>query len=337
MNNNEHYAYDVIVVGAGPAGLSAALMLARSLRSVLVLDTGAPRNRFAAHMHGVPGHEGANPLDFFAHTRAEVEAYGVRFSSVQATTVAETASGVSVTTTDGTTLSARRLIAASGVRDDLPAIPGLAVGWGIDVLHCPYCHGREVRGGRLGVLATSPLGLHQAQLIRQWSPDLTFFSAGAGPVDDAVARALDALGVVTEPRPVTELVRDDAGTLNGVRVQGGDIIVLDAVFTAATLRPNDGYLASLALDRTESVLGSFIAADAAGTTSHSRLRVAGNIATPAGNVPISMASGSMAGSMANMDLVTEDFDLAVPGAHGAANAGPDAAADAGAPSEAWAS
>lgn len=311
MTTNELRTYDVIVVGAGPAGLSAAVMLGRSLRSVLVLDTGAPRNRFAAQMHGVLGNEGANPLDFLGRARAETEAYGVRFSSAQAATVSETTEGIILTTTDGETLTARNLIAATGVSDDLPAIPGLADGWGSDVLHCPYCHGWEVRGRRLGVLATSPLALHQVQLIRQWSPDLTFFSAAAGPVDDAVARALAARGVVTEPRPVTELIRNDAGSLTGVRVQSGDVVALDAIFTAATLRPNDAYLNDLGLERTESMFGSFIQADDTGKTSNPRIRVAGNIATPAGNVTISMASGTMAGSMVNMDLVTEDFSLAV--------------------------
>ncbi|HXD28514.1 MAG TPA: NAD(P)/FAD-dependent oxidoreductase [Arthrobacter sp.] len=301
---------DVIILGAGAAGLSAAQMLGRSLRSVLVLDTASPRNRFAAHMHGILGGDGLDPRDFLARGRAEAEAYGVQFRTAGAAAVAETATGLDVTTTDGTVLAARRLIAATGVRDDLPPLPGLAEGWGRDVLHCPYCHGWEVRGQRLGVLATSPMGLHHAHLIRQWSADVVFLSADAGPIDETVARTLGARDVVIEPRRVVEVTRNDARALTGVRLEDGGHVELDAIFTAADLHPNDGYLAGLDLERDEMPFGSFIHADFAGRTSHPRIFAAGNIANPMANVPISMSAGTMAGSMVNMDLVTEDFALA---------------------------
>lgn len=302
--------FDVIIIGAGAAGLSAAQMLGRSLRSVLVLDTASPRNRFAAHMHGILGGDGLNPHDFLARGRAEASAYGIQFRSAGATTVTETSTGLAVSTTDGDTLTARRLVAATGVRDELPPIPGLAEGWGRDVLHCPYCHGWEVRGRRLGVLATSPMGLHQAHLIRQWSEDVVFLSADAGPVDDDVARTLGSRGVVIEPRRVTEVTRNDAGALTGVRLGDGDEVALDAIFTAADLHPNDAYLDGLGLERDEMPFGSFIHADFTGKTSNPRVFAAGNITSPMANVPISMSAGTMAGSMVNMDLVTEDFDLA---------------------------
>ncbi|MBM6621658.1 NAD(P)/FAD-dependent oxidoreductase [Micrococcaceae bacterium RIT802] len=302
--------FDVIIIGAGAAGLSAAQMLGRSLRSVLVLDTASPRNRLAAHMHGILGGDGLNPRDFLARGRAEVAAYGVQFGTAGASTVAETATGMAVTTTDGTTLTARRLIAATGVRDELPPIPGLAEGWGRDVLHCPYCHGWEVRGSRLGVLATSPMAVHQAHLIRQWSDEVVFLSADAGPVDDAVARTLGSRRVVIEPRRVVEVTRNDAGALTGVRLADGDEVALDAIFTAGQLHPNDAYLDGLGLEREEMPFGSFIHADFTGKTSNPRVFAAGNITSPMANVPISMSAGTMAGSMVNMDLVTEDFDLA---------------------------
>ncbi|WP_417215531.1 NAD(P)/FAD-dependent oxidoreductase [Arthrobacter sp.] len=309
--------FDVIIIGAGAAGLSAAQMLGRSLRSVLVLDTSNPRNRFAGHMHGVLGGDGLSPRDFLARGRAEATAYGVQFGAAGASTVAETATGVAVATTDGSTFTARRLIAATGVRDDLPPIPGLAEGWGRDVLHCPYCHGWEVRGQRIGVLATSPMGLHQAHLLRQWSNDVVFLSADAGPIEDTVASTLASRDVVIEDRRVLEVTRNDAGALTGVRLEDGEHVGLDAIFTAGELHPQDGYLDGLALDRDELPVGSFIHADFTGKTNNARIFAAGNITNPMANVPISMAAGTMAGSMVNMDLVTEDFDLAAAGANAA--------------------
>ncbi|TJY66397.1 NAD(P)/FAD-dependent oxidoreductase [Arthrobacter sp. CAU 1506] len=306
MENNE---WDVIIIGGGAAGLSAALMLGRALRKVLVLDGGSPRNRFASHMHGVLGNEGADPLEFLSRARAEVAGYGVEVRSAVVNQVSETAAGIAVETDDGGRLTARRLIASSGVRDDLPEIPGMAQRWGRDVLHCPYCHGWEVRGKRLAVLATSPMGIHQAQLIPQWSPDVVFFTALAGPVDGDIAAQLAARNVSRDPRPVTELVvSDDA--LTGIRVEGGEVVDVDAVFTAATLIPQDGYLAGFELEREDSAFGSFLKVDPTGRTSHPRIWAAGNITSPGANVPISIAAGAMAGGMINADLVTEDFALA---------------------------
>lgn len=314
MENNE---WDVIIIGGGAAGLSAALMLGRALRKVLVLDGGSPRNRFASHMHGVLGNEGTDPMEFLSRARAEVAGYGVEVRSAVVNQVSETAAGIAVETDDGGRLTARRLIAASGARDDLPEIPGMAQRWGRDVLHCPYCHGWEVRGKRLAVLATSPMGIHQAQLIRQWSHDVVFFTALAGPVDGDIAAQLAARNVASDARPVAELVVS-GDVLTGIRVEGGEVVGVDAVFTAATLVPQDGYLAGFGLEREDSAFGSFLKVDPTGRTSHPRIWAAGNITAPGANVPISIAAGAMAGGMINADLVTEDFALAAASAESSA-------------------
>lgn len=305
-----HTTHEVIIIGAGPAGLSAALMLGRSLRSTLVLDTDSPRNRFAARMHGILGNDGADPFEFLARGRSEVAGYGVHFGTAGAATVTETSTGITVTDTEGKSHAARRLIAATGIRDDLPPIPGLAEGWGADVLHCPYCHGWEVRGQHLGVLATSPMAVHQVQLIRQWSDDVVLFSAGAGPLDETTADTLTSRGVVIEPRQVTEILRNGAGALTGVRMDDGGQRGIDALFTAGELHANDRYLHTVGLEREQAPFGSFIAADPTGKTSHPHIWAAGNIVAPMANVPMSMSAGTMAGSMVNMDLVTEDFEAA---------------------------
>ena len=312
--------WDVIIIGGGAAGLSAALMLGRSRRRTLVIDTGSPRNRFASHMHGVLGNEGASPADLVERGRAEAAGYGVEFLADAVERVDQTDDGVLVKLREGDPLRARALIVASGLVDDLPDIPGLAERWGKSVLHCPYCHGWEVRGQRLGILATSPLGLHHAQLVRQWTDDLTVFTADIGPMDDATIHRLRSRGIRLIASPVTEVL-GEGDQVTGVRTSDGNVTELDAIFTAATLRPRDEFLRHLDLDRADTPMGSFLAADPMGQTSSSRIWAVGNVTSPGGNVPMSIGAGASAGAMVNMALVTEDFDRAV----AIADAAPDMA------------
>jgi thioredoxin reductase/SAM-dependent methyltransferase len=305
--------WEVIIVGGGVAGLSAALTLGRSGRRVLVVDGGAPRNRFAAHMHGMLGNDGLEPAELLRRGREELGAYDVTVRTGRISSAEEAADGLVVAFDDGETASTRALIAASGLSDVLPEIPGMCEQWGTGVLHCPYCHGWEVRGQRLAVLGTSPMSLHQAQLLRQWSDRLIFFTAGCGPIDSDLAARLRSRGVRLVDSPVTELLTD-RGRLTGVRLGDGDSIELDAMFTAPILRPNDRYLADLGLQRTENAMGDFIAVDPVGQTSHPRVWAIGNIVNPGANVPVSIGAGSMTGGVVNMALVTEEFDRAVEGA-----------------------
>lgn len=312
--------WDVIIIGGGAAGLSAALMLGRSRRRTLVIDTGSPRNRFASHMHGVLGNEGTSPADLVERGRAEAAGYGVEFLADAVERVDQTDDGVLVKLREGDPLHARALIVASGLVDDLPDIPGLAERWGKSVLHCPYCHGWEVRGQRLAILATSPLGLHHAQLVRQWTDDLTVFTADIGPMDDATIHRLRSRGIRLIASPVTEVL-GEGEQVTGVRTSDGNVTELDAIFTAATLRPRDEFLRHLDLDRADTPMGSFLAADPMGQTSSSRIWAVGNVTSPGGNVPMSIGAGASAGAMVNMALVTEDFDRAV----AIADAAPDMA------------
>ena len=306
--------WDSIVIGGGASGLAAALALGRSLRSVLVLDAAAPRNRFADHMHTVLGHEGLPPAELLRTGRTEAARYGAAFHPAQVTRVSEAQNdagprSMAITLEDGQQLFARTVIAATGVSDRLPEIPGLAERWGTSVLHCPYCHGWEVRGQRLGVLATSSLGLHQAELLRQWSDRLTFFSAAAGELEPETVTRLESRGVVIEPTPVAE-VRGEGSALSSVTLEDGRSIGVDALFTAAVLVPQEDYLRPLALARAENMAGSFIEVDMTGRTSHDRIWAPGNLSSPMANVPMAVSAGTMAGAAANMALVSEDFDLA---------------------------
>jgi thioredoxin reductase/SAM-dependent methyltransferase len=301
--------WDAIVIGAGAAGLSAAQMLGRSRRRTLVLDAGAPRNRFAAHMHGVLGHDGVAPGDLLAHGRAEVEAYGVELRTASVARVDDTPTRVEVTLADGTSETARALVVATGISDDLPDIPGLAERWGSAVLHCPYCHGWEVRDRRLGVVLVSPRQLHQAELVRQWSDDVVVFTGAMGTLEPDAARRLRARGVEIISEPVVEVLGDDR-EVSGVRLADGQVVEIDAIFTMGEARPHDTFLAHLGLDRADTPFGAFLAVDATGKTSAERIWAAGNVVSPTANVPLSMGAGAMAGAAVNGALVQEDFALA---------------------------
>jgi thioredoxin reductase len=300
--------WDTIVVGGGPAGLSAALMLGRARRAVLVVDAGSPRNRFAAHMHGVLGSEGLSPRELAERGRAEASAYGVEFRDGSAVGVAEAPGGLEIVLADGEALRTRSLVVATGISDELPDVPGLAERWGRTTLHCPYCHGWEVRDAALGVLVTSPTGIHHAQLIRQWSDRLTVFAEGG--LDEATTARLRSRGVGIETGRVVEIV-GDAERMTGVRLAEGRTVPIDAIFAAGTSRPHEEFLGGLGLDRADGPLGSLLAVDHAGRTSHPRIWAAGNVVNPMANVPLSIGAGAFTGGAVNGALVAEDFDLAV--------------------------
>ncbi|GAA1853052.1 FAD-dependent oxidoreductase [Microbacterium koreense] len=297
--------WDVIVIGGGAAGLSAAQMLGRARRRTLVLDTGSPRNRFADHMHGVLGNDGTRPADLVARGREELERYGVVLREAAVTRVDETEREVVVTLDDGSAEHARALVIATGISDELPPIPGIADHWGSGVLHCPYCHGWEVRDRNLGVLMVSPLQAHQAELVRQWSDDVVVF----GTVEPAVRARLHARGVEIEETPVVEVLGDEQVT--GVRLEDGRTVPMDALFTMGTPRPHDAFVAHLGLERSDTPVGSFLTVDPAGRTSSSRIWATGNVVAPMATVPVAMGAGSTTGAAVNWALVEEDAQEAV--------------------------
>lgn len=297
--------WDVIIIGAGPAGLSAALMLGRSRRRVLVIDSDQGRNRFASHMQAVLGHDGKSPAQLRAEGRAEAERYGVVFRGGAVEQVSRDRDTVRVRTA-GTDIVARSLILATGVRDDLPAIPGLAERWGKTVLHCPFCHGWEVRDRRLAVLATSAMSTHQAEMVSGLSERVTYLAAGLG-VDALARRRLEACGIriVDEAVEAIEGAGEDIG---GVRLAGGELVAVDAIFTGGTLVPRDEVLAGLGLARSASPVGSFLAVDPAGRTSDERIWAVGNVVAPMANVPMSMGAGAMTGAAVQGALIGWEID-----------------------------
>lgn len=301
--------WDAVVIGGGAAGLSAAQMLGRARRRTLVIDGGRPRNRFAEHMHGVLGHDGVAPGDLLAVGREELARYDVRVEEGEVAAIRDDGRTLRIQRVDGTLETARAVVIATGIRDELPPLEGMEQLWGRGVLHCPYCHGYEVADARLGVLATSPRSIHQIELVRQWSADLTAFTAAIEPLDDDVRVRLHARGIRIVSTPIVALVAED-GALRAARDAEGIEHDIDAVFVAATPVIDLDFAQPLGLARADQP-GSPVAVDMLGATSHPRVWAAGNVVAPQGNVPVAMATGSTAGAGANAALAAEDAALAV--------------------------
>lgn len=303
-------AWDVIVLGGGPAGLSTALTLVRARRRVLVLDGGAPRNRFAAHMHGVLGHDGKAPGALLATGRDEVERYGgtVRVDDVVRT--GRDGELFAVETTSGATHRARRLVVATGVHDVLPDLPGLREQWGRGVVVCPYCDGYEVRDRRIGVLATGPNSPAYAQMIRQWSPTVTYLADAVGVPEGEDLLGFEARGIEVVPGPVERALERDS-RLVGVEMADGRTVELDVIFTHPHSVPRDEPLRQLGAERADGPMGSFVTVDAMGRTSVDGVWAVGNVVNLAANVAMSVGAGAFAGGAVNLDLVQEDVRDAV--------------------------
>ncbi|RZL81926.1 MAG: NAD(P)/FAD-dependent oxidoreductase [Rhodococcus sp. (in: high G+C Gram-positive bacteria)] len=313
------HSYDVVVVGGGAAGLSGALALSRARRSVLVIDAGEPRNAPAGHIHNYLGREGTPPGELLAAGREEVAGYGGEIVTGTVTSAEKVGDGeFRVTLDDGGTVLARRLLVTTGLVDVLPDIPGVAERWGRDVLHCPYCHGWEVRDQPIGVLAGSPLAVHQALMWRQWTDSVTLFLNDADEPTGEEYEQLAARGVAIVDGGVAGLeVQGDR--LTGVRLHTGQAFPLAAVVVPPLFRARADFLDSLGLATTEMemaghVIATAVAADATGATAVPGVWVAGNVADPKAQVIVAAGAGLNAAAALNADLIAEDTRLAVAGA-----------------------
>lgn len=309
---------DAVVIGGGAAGLNGALMLARSRRSVVVIDSGTPRNAPAEGVHGLLGLDGTPPAELLERGRAEVRHYGGTVLSgevIKAAAADPSADGdprFTITLADGATLHARRLLVATGLRDVLPDVPGLAEHWGRSVVHCPYCHGWEVRDEPIGVLATSPMSVHQALLFRQLTDDLVYFSRGTDLDDDAKAR-FAARGIRVVDAAVDQVVAADGGGIAGVRLADGQLVERRVLAVASTMLARTDGLADLGLPMQDlpNGMGRHFATGMAGTTEVPGVWVAGNATDLSAQVGASAAAGALAGAHINADLVTADTTAAL--------------------------
>jgi thioredoxin reductase/SAM-dependent methyltransferase len=305
---------DVAVIGGSAAGLAAALQLGRQRRSVIVIDAGEPRNAPAAHMHGYLGHEGIDPSGYTTIGREEVRSYGGEVLDGRAVDITRLDDGrFRVELVGGHAVIARRVLAATGLTDVLPDIDGLAEHWGDSVIHCPFCHGYEVRDQRIVQIVTHPMGLHTAPLFRQLTDQLTLvLHEGV----DASVPELDTLrnaGVDIVDGSVRRVVAGADGRVAAVEFDAGERLVADAVVVGGRFRPNIGAFESLGLASVEHVsgLGSAVEVGPTGETDVPGLYAAGNVTDPSQQVLHAAAEGSRVGSMISFSLASDDVDAAL--------------------------
>ncbi|WP_375490096.1 NAD(P)/FAD-dependent oxidoreductase [uncultured Jatrophihabitans sp.] len=303
--------YDVIVIGGGSAGLAAGVILARSRRSVAVIDAGHPRNAPADGVHNFLTREGTPPAELLAVGRREFTGYGGTLIEAEATDASRDGDGFAVELDDGRRLAGRRLLITTGLRDELPDIPGLTERWGHDVLHCPYCHGWEVRDQQIAIIGTGPMAAHGASLFRQLTDRVTLCLHNA-PLDDEQRTRLAARDVRITDSPVETLVVD-SDRLVGLRLTDGTVVDADAVVVAPRFVANSAVLTSLGVEVREHEMGvgRHVVVDPMQRTSVPGVYAAGNVSNLMAQVISAASEGSAAGAMINADLVTEDFDRAV--------------------------
>lgn len=308
--------YDVVVIGGGAAGLSGATALARQLRSVLVIGHGDPRNGPSAGVHAFLSRDGISPFELLAIGRDEFTFYGGHLLNAEVTSVTGSVGAFMVATSERASerdsVRARRVLVTTGLTDELPAIPGMRELWGRDVVHCPYCHGYEVRGQAIGVLATQPMALHQAGMFRQLSHDVTLFLNDTLTLDASQAELLAARGITVVSGAVESLdVVDDR--LAAVVLADGRSIPRTTLVLGARVSANSAVLTSLGLSAVEHELGfgTFVPADANGLTAVPGVWVAGNLANPMLQVGGVATAGVWSGSMINADLIAEETATAL--------------------------
>lgn len=307
----EFRRYDVAIIGGGAAGLSAALVLGRARRLVVVIDAGRPRNAPAAHMQGFLSRDGMSPAELLATARAEVQHYGVEIVEDR---VVGAAAGFRLRLADGASVAARHVLLATGAADELPDVAGAHERWGRDFLHCPYCHGWEVRDQPLGVLATGAGSVEYTHLIRQWSDDVTLFTH-THTISDRERAGLDARGIAIVDGTVERLaVSDDR--LQAVQLADGRIVARAALFIRPSLHTHAGGPAEdlgceLAAD-------GLVQTDATGRTNVPGVWAAGNATNARAQVITAAGEGSAVAIAINTELVSDDVAQAVQQAAAAA-------------------
>ncbi|QRY84833.1 NAD(P)/FAD-dependent oxidoreductase [Tsukamurella tyrosinosolvens] len=304
---NEMQILDTVIVGGGAAGLTAAQVLGRARRAVTVVDAGAPRNAPAEHMHGYLGHDGLNPAELLAIGRREAQAYGVRILDGAATAVRRSGDLVEVTVGDEV-LRARTLLVATGLTDVLPDVPDVAERFGRDAIHCPFCHGYEVRDRPLAVLGgdNAAMSVHQALMIPQWSRDLVFFTNGL-EIDDTDRASIEARGTRIVDGAVAGLVVG-GDALRAVRLADGTEIEREAVFVGPRFVPQDELLLQLGAERGDAGPFPTVPVDPMGAVAgQPGVWAAGNVVNPMAQVIVAAGAGSVAAMAISAHLLQRDI------------------------------
>ncbi|MCK6547318.1 NAD(P)/FAD-dependent oxidoreductase [Myxococcota bacterium] len=296
--------YDVAIIGGGPAGLSAALMLGRCRRRVVVLDDGLPRNRFARHTHGLLSRDGVAPAELRRIARDEVQRYGVELADVHVTRVRRTGAGFGVGLDDRPELvEARRILIASGLVDRLPELEGFTDLYGTSAFHCPYCDGWEVRDRPLAIVGRAKDGPKYALGLTTWSRDLVLFTNGDDAVPDDARRALAERGVALVTDAVARL-EGTRGRLERVVLTSGRAIERAALFFHLGTERRWPFANALGLEMAPD--GSVVFDAVTGETNVPGVFVAGDASKDVSFVSVAVSDGTRAAFVINRSLRLED-------------------------------
>ncbi|MBV7408091.1 NAD(P)/FAD-dependent oxidoreductase [Maritimibacter sp. DP1N21-5] len=290
--------HDVIVIGGSYSGCAAALQLLRAHRRVCVIDAGERRNRTVPHSHGFITQDGVDPAALATAARADLHAYPtLTWKDDTAIDARQTETGFEITLHDETRVTSAKLILATGVRDILPDIPGLAERWGDTVAACPYCHGYECAQGPIAVIGTGPGSEHQAQLLAEWG-QVDFLTQGLVPLDEAMRADLERREVTIRDTPVTAITGRATVSLSDGSTQS-----YNGIFTATTFAPSSPIPAQLGCEMAENPMGQIITVDEMQATSVPGVFACGDAATFMASVSIAVGKGALAGIACHRDLV----------------------------------
>lgn len=296
--------FDVIIIGGSFAGLSAAMSLARAVRNVLVIDSGKPCNAPTPYSHNFITHDGSKPFEILERARQQVLEYPtIKIIQGVASSVEKVGIHFKVSLENGESFNASKLLFATGIRDVMSDIPGFAECWGVSVLHCPYCHGYEVRNEKTGIIANGDTAFDLGRLINHWTKELTVFTNGSSTLSSTQRDKLAAAGITIEEQPIQGLEHKN-GYIEQIILNDGSSVPLRAVYTRPAFVQHSDIPVSLGCALTEQGL---LKVDMLQKTTVDGVFAAGDNSHPARSISIAVAAGSMAGGAINRSLIEESF------------------------------
>ncbi|WP_166335376.1 NAD(P)/FAD-dependent oxidoreductase [Sphingobacterium chungjuense] len=300
----QDFIFDTIILGGSYAGLSAAMALGRSLRTVLIIDNDKPCNRQTPHSHNFLTQDGKTPAEISAVAREQVALYDtVQFLSDSVTTASSSEEIFTIETITQKQFRAKKLIIATGIRDIMPLIPGFADSWGISVIHCPYCHGYEFRGKRNGILVPEDpaAALHLSGLVKNLSDDVTLFTNGKNPFDDAQLSNFANRDIHVNSSKIAEIIHQN-GNIAHLTFENGELVALDALYARVPFDLHHNIAEQLGCSKTEMGL---LQVDAFQKTTVPGIYACGDICNPMRSVASAVYTANLAGAMVNMALCEE--------------------------------
>lgn len=295
---------EVIIIGGSYAGLSAAMALGRSMRNVLIIDSGLPCNRQTPRAHNFITHDGAPPQVILSNAKQQVQNYHtIKWITATATKAVQTESGFYVITNEGERFKAKKILIATGLKDIMPAIDGFAECWGISVLHCPYCHGFEVKGMKTAVVGNGDLGFEFTKMISHWTNDLVLFTNGVSTLTEEQRMKIEANGIKVMESELKNIVHHN-GYVEHVNLANGDAIEVSAIYAKPAFVQHSSIPEDLGCEFTET---GILKVDNVQKTTVKGVYAAGDNANPARSLAFAVSSGTLAGVGVNRELIEESF------------------------------